>query len=84
MNDTDTLDKVDQLPIYQFNMKGVDPGMLCRGPMAQDWHALFPSSKNPLTIDTQDLDGITLSALKGLLHRVKELEAKVEKLENNK
>jgi len=63
----DVLDKVDQLPIYQYNYKNTSPGLVCRGPVAQDWHALFPSEKDPLKIDTMDLDGVSFAAIKGLL-----------------
>jgi hypothetical protein len=74
----DVLTKVDELNVYQYNYKGTDKKLTCRGPMAQDWHRQFPSGKNPLTIDTMDLDGITLAALKGLSIKVMELSARVD------
>ena len=72
---------VDRLPIYQYNYKGEDPAVVNRGPVAQDWHAAFPSAKDPLRIDTMDLDGITLAAVKGLVACVRRLEARLEVLE---
>ena len=67
-----TLARVETLPIYEYNYIGSDPSLRCRGPMAQDWHELFPSGKDPLMIDTMDLDGVTLAAVKGLAARVRE------------
>ncbi len=52
--------------------------------MAQDWHELFPSKKDPLRIETLDLDGVTLSALKGLLKKVTELEEQMTELHDLK
>ncbi len=75
------LAKVRNLPIYQYNYKGTEPGQIYRGPMAQDWHAAFPSEKDPLTIDTMDLDGVTLAAVKGLAERNHHLEERVVALE---
>ena len=50
--------------------------------MAQDWHALFPSEKDPLGIDTIDLDGISFAAIKALINRVLTLEQRVAELEH--
>lgn len=59
--------KVETLPIFEYNYIGNDPSMVCIGPMAQDWAVEFPSSKDPLTIETLDLDGIGLAAAKSLI-----------------
>jgi hypothetical protein len=83
LNYDDVLSKVHQLPIYQFNYKTTSPGLLCRGPMAQDWHQLFPSEKDPLGIDTLDLDGISLAAIKALIQEVQTLKQRVVQLESN-
>jgi len=69
-----TLQKILSLPIYEYHYKGTPENMTCRGPVAQDWHNLFPSSKPPLMIDTMDLDGVTLAAVKGLALRVEQLQ----------
>jgi trimeric autotransporter adhesin len=66
------LAKIDRLPIYEYNYKRQDAGQVYRGPVAQEWHALFPSGKDPLRIDTLDLDGISLAAIKGLSALAKE------------
>uniref|UniRef100_A0A6C0JSC5 Peptidase S74 domain-containing protein n=1 Tax=viral metagenome TaxID=1070528 RepID=A0A6C0JSC5_9ZZZZ len=77
----DVLDKIDSLPIYAYNYKFNPPTNICRGPTAQDWHARFPSDKNPLMLDTMDLDGITLAALKGLSIQHKDLQQKYNTLQ---
>lgn len=74
------LEKVDKLPIYQYNYIGTDPELLCRGPVAQDWHELFPSKKDPLRIETMDLDGISLASIKALSQEVKELRQELKLL----
>jgi hypothetical protein len=60
------LRRVDELPVYEYNFKGNPADVKCRGPTAQDWHRLFPSNKPQHGIDTMDLDGIALAAIKGL------------------
>lgn len=77
----DILNRVEQLPIYEFNYKGGSEGMRCRGPVAQDWHVLFPSEKHPLTIDTMDLDGISLAAIKGLALLVRQQQKHIQQLQ---
>ena len=79
----DVLAQVEGLEIYEFNYIGTDPDVKCRGPLAQDWHSRFPSRKDPCKIDTLDLDGITLAALKGLLAKVAALELRVIELEHH-
>jgi hypothetical protein len=75
------LEKVEALPIYKFNMIGSDPAITNIGPMAQDWNELFVSNKDKLSIGSGDLDGVAFAAIKGLLKKVKELEARIDMLE---
>ncbi len=37
-----TLEKIDQIPVYCYNFIGADPACTCIGPTAQDWNAQFP------------------------------------------
>ena len=80
LDSADVLERVEKLPIYEYNFIGAPSGMLYRGPTAQDWHALFPSGKNPRGIDTMDLDGITLAAVKGLSARLLAQDAQIQAL----
>jgi hypothetical protein len=83
------LDAVARLPVYEYTYKFHDgaapPGTparpLNRGPTAQDWHAAFPSGKDPLSIDTQDPAGVALAALRGAAARIAALEARIAALE---
>ena len=66
---------IDAIPIYRYNLKSNSREQVCMGPTAQDWHAAFPSSKDKLTIEMVDLDGVALAAIKGLARVVtKELD----------
>lgn len=69
------LDRLCQLPVYDYNYKGHAPERVSTGPMAQDWHRLFPSAKDPLRIDTMDLDGVKLAAIRELAARVRRIQA---------
>ena len=74
------LERLERIPIYEYNYKGQAAERVCRGPMAQDWHSEFQSDKDPLRIDTMDLDGVALAAIKELSSQVRELRAEVERL----
>ncbi len=62
-------------------MKGRPENETYIGPMAQDWHGMFPSSKDSLRIDTIDLDGVALAALKGLTSLVRKQESTIKDLQ---
>jgi hypothetical protein len=79
----EVLAKVDLLPVYQFNFKGQPLDILYRGPVAQDWHTLFPSGKDEFGIDTIDPNGIALAAIKGLSLNAKSLAEQVGLLVND-
>ena len=51
------------------------------GPMAQDWHAAFALSDDPLTINMSDIDGVNLAAVQALERRTTEQAARIETLE---
>lgn len=73
----DVLDRLETMPIYEYNYKGQKSDATYRGPMAQDWHQLFPTAKDPLRLDTMDVDGVTLAAIRELGHMVEALEMKL-------
>lgn len=68
------LERLEKLGVYEYNYKGHDPAVVCRGPMAQDWHDLFPTAKDKLRLDTIDLDGVTIAAIQELAELVDDLE----------
>jgi len=57
---------VAALPVTSWNYKH-DPDRRYIGPMAQDFHAGFGLGHDDKHLTTLDLDGVTLSALKGLI-----------------
>jgi hypothetical protein len=69
------LDKVSQLSLTEWSYKGFSQRHI--GPMAQDFHKLFPLNKNDKMLDDADLHGVELAAIKGLNEKVDEqLKAK--------
>lgn len=78
LNNIDILNKVTTLPLFAYNMIGADPSMVYLGPVAQDWHTLFPSGKDPLRIDTTDLTGVALAAIQGLHEHITVLKQQLQ------
>jgi hypothetical protein len=83
----ETLRKVAALPVTAWNYKH-DPKRRYIGPMAQDFHAAFGLGYDDKHISTLDTDGVTLSAIKGLVeeirdqdHALAERERQIEALE---
>jgi len=77
------LERVVRLPLYEYNYIGAPPAHVYRGPTAQDWHALFPSGKDPLRIDTMDLDGVALAAIQGLAAKLERTEELMTQLRHD-
>jgi len=75
----DVLDKLSALPIAEWNFKGYPNRHI--GPIAQDFHALFPLGGSDTMIDSGDLQGVALAAIQGLHKIVKEKNAKISSLE---
>jgi hypothetical protein len=76
VNSHTVLDKVAQLDLSEWNYKGYPQRHI--GPMAQDFHALFPLNDNDTTLNDADLHGVELAAIKGLNHKVDERNTAVE------
>jgi hypothetical protein len=66
------LDRIEQLPLYEYNYVGHD--RVARGPVAQDWHRLFPSNRDPLRIGTMEVDAVVLAGIRELTARVRNME----------
>lgn len=71
------LDRVERLPVYEYNYAAHEPERVTRGPVAQDWHELF-GSEDPLRIGTLDADAVALAALRELIARADELGRAVQ------
>lgn len=74
----DVLAKLEVLPITSWTYKD-KPEHKHVGAIAEDWFAAFGLGDSDKSIATGDGDGIALAAIKGLLRRIKALEAKLEK-----
>ena len=67
------LDKVVSLEVEEWNYKGYPQRHI--GPMAQDFHKLFPLNDDDRTLNGFDLDGIELAAIKGLNRKLEDQRA---------
>lgn len=67
---------ISALPIYSYNFIGNPEAQRCIGPMAQDWAEAFPTNKSAKHIDSGDLLGMTISALKYCIAEIDRLKAK--------
>jgi len=75
------LEKVAQLPVTEWNFKGYPQRHI--GPVAQDFHALFPLNDSDTTLNSADLDGVALAAIQGLNQVVREKEQRISDLERS-
>ena len=87
----DVLNKVSELPVYEFNYKGNPSELRNISPTAQDWHKCFPDPvvvcegeekplKDQLVIESQDQIGICLGAIKGLMSIVNKQSEEIKLL----
>jgi hypothetical protein len=76
VNQQSVLDKLAQLPIVEWSYKGYSQRHI--GPMAQDFHALFPLNENDKALQDADLHGVELAAIKGLNEKVESGAQKTE------
>jgi hypothetical protein len=89
INPRTVLEKVSALPITEWQYKVEADGTKHIGPMAQDFHAAFGlNGADDKHISTVDEGGVALAAIQGLNQKlnekdakIKELEARLEKLE---
>jgi hypothetical protein len=68
------LQRVANLPITQWKMKGEPAGLKHIGPMAQDFYAAFGLGDNDRYIALGDGQGVALAAIQALYHQVEEEE----------
>jgi hypothetical protein len=68
--------------MMEWNFKGEDPNIRHIGPIAQDFHAAFHlNGSDDTKISHIDPAGVAIVGVKGLLYRVKDLEAQNAALE---
>ena len=74
------LEKLEELPISQWNYKTEDDRITHIGPTAQDFKKTFGVGENDKTISTIDPSGIALAAIKELYKQLKEKDAELKEL----
>ena len=77
----EVLIKVKDLPVMSWNYKSQPEHIRHIGPTAQDFQQAFQLSPSDTTINTIDIDGINMLAIKGLIERNEKLQQKVEDLQ---
>lgn len=73
VNGEEILDKIESLPITEWNYKTEDDDVKHIGPTAQDFNAAFGVG-NDKTISTIDPSGVALAAIKELSKKTKEID----------
>lgn len=67
----ETLRKLAEMPVTTWRYKH-DPARRYIGPMSQDFRTAFGLGLDDKTISTMDTDGVTLSAIKGLVEEIRQ------------
>ncbi|KAA3636611.1 MAG: hypothetical protein DWP97_02450 [Calditrichaeota bacterium] len=80
VNNSDLLEKVASLPIYQWSYKKQDASIEHIGPMAQEFYETFQIGDNNTSIGALDPAGISLAAIKQLHKENEALKAEIESL----
>ena len=79
----DILEKLSTLALSEWSYQGYPQRHI--GPMAQDFHALFPLNDSETMLNDTDLHGVALAAIQGLNQKlaetVKQKDAKIAELE---
>jgi len=76
------LNKLNSIPISQWNYKTQDPFIEHIGPMAQDFQKTFGLGEDDKSINSIDSDGVALAAIQGLYDIVKEKNKKIAEQES--
>ena len=71
------LDRLMQLELSHWNYRGEAGDVLRLGPMAGDFHALFPYGVNDRSISGVDRDGVLLSTIQALRDRESALDERL-------
>ena len=77
----DVLSRLRQVPVTTWNYKSQDADIRHAGPMAQDFRAAFGLGESDLMINSIDIDGINMAAVKALETRTAQQQARIEQLE---
>src|SRR6202043_3766433 len=70
MTPADILQKIDQLPVTEWNYKSEGPSVKHIGPVAQDFYSLFNVGNSNTSISTIDPGGIALLGIQALDQKI--------------
>jgi hypothetical protein len=77
----DVLLRLRDVPVMTWNYRTQDAEIRHAGPTAQDFHAAFGLGESESMINTVDIDGINLAAIKALEERTRELREATAEIE---
>jgi len=77
---SEILQRIEKLPIFQWNYKAEDPSVKHIGPVAQDFHAIFGVGNDDKSISTIDPAGISLAGIQELIRQNREMKEELEQL----
>jgi uncharacterized coiled-coil protein SlyX len=77
----DLLERLRQVPVMTWSYRTQDASIRHAGPMAQDFRAAFGLGESDLMINSVDIDGINMAAVKALETRTAEQQVRIEQLE---
>ena len=84
----DLLHRLQRVPVMTWNYKTQNTSSRHMGPVAQDFMAAFGLGESNLLINTVDIDGVNMAAIKALMARTEalqkendELKARLDRLE---
>lgn len=81
LNGEDVLNRLRSVPVTTWNYKTQDRGIRHMGPVAQDFYAAFGLGESNLRINTVDIDGVNMAAIKALETRTTTQQARIAELE---
>ena len=73
----DVLNKIDTLPITQWNYKSENSSIKHIGPVAQDFHAIFGLGNDDTSISTIDPAGVALLGIQALSKQLQNIQGSI-------
>jgi hypothetical protein len=81
----EVLEKIQNIPVTEWNYKKTDPNERYIGPIAQDFYAAFHlNGTDSLGINTISIDGVNMAGIKALEKRTRELKSSLSSLDEVK
>ena len=77
------LDRLASIPVSTWSYKSDDPSVRHMGPMAQDFYAGFSLGTTDKAYSPVDATGVSFAAIQALYDRMREQDARIEKLERD-